>query len=33
VSAANDIIGDPEKRKRSDPGEIDASRLERPERR
>ena len=32
VSAANDIIGDPEKRKRFDAGEIDASGQERPER-
>lgn len=32
VSAANDIIGDPEKRKRFDAGEIDASGQERPQR-
>ncbi|MEM7076260.1 MAG: DnaJ C-terminal domain-containing protein [Pseudomonadota bacterium] len=32
VSAANDIIGDPETRKRFDDGEIDASGQERPER-
>lgn len=33
VTAANDIIGDPEKRKRFDAGEIDASGQERAERR
>ncbi|MFD2856675.1 DnaJ domain-containing protein [Seohaeicola zhoushanensis] len=32
VTAAHDIIGDPEKRKRFDAGEIDASGQERPER-
>ncbi|MGJ8606034.1 MAG: DnaJ C-terminal domain-containing protein [Marivita sp.] len=32
VSAANDIIGDPDKRKRFDAGEIDASGQERPQR-
>ncbi|MDT8325921.1 MAG: DnaJ C-terminal domain-containing protein [Roseovarius sp.] len=32
VSAANDLLGDPEKRKRFDAGEIDASGQERPER-
>lgn len=33
VSAANDLLGDPEKRRRFDAGEIDASGHERPERR
>ena len=33
VSAAYDLLGDPEKRKRFDAGEIDASGQERPERR
>ncbi|MFP7671862.1 DnaJ C-terminal domain-containing protein [Marivita sp. S0852] len=32
VSAANDILGDPEKRQRFDAGEIDASGQERPQR-
>ncbi|MCB1341863.1 MAG: J domain-containing protein [Pseudooceanicola sp.] len=32
VAAANDILGDPEKRRRFDAGEIDASGQERPER-
>ena len=32
VSAANDLLGDPEKRRRFDAGEIDASGQERPER-
>ncbi|MCB1366918.1 MAG: DnaJ domain-containing protein, partial [Rhodobacteraceae bacterium] len=32
LNAANDIIGDPEKRKRFDAGEIDASGQERPQR-
>lgn len=32
VSAANDILGDPEKRRRYDAGEIDAAGQERPER-
>ena len=33
ISAANDILGDPEKRKRFDAGEIDESGAEKPERR
>jgi len=33
VSAANDIVGDPEKRKRFDAGEIDETGAEKPERR
>jgi DnaJ-class molecular chaperone len=33
ISAANDIIGDPEKRKRFDAGEIDEAGAEKPERR
>ena len=32
VSAAYDLLGDPDKRKRFDAGEIDASGQERPER-